>query len=153
MSHVDQISILNENAQSLQDALKWLNRSLSICEKYNIENLNPEGMDSFEGLTSRFARTCDILFNKLYRTIFYIEQGETGTWLDVLFFMEKENLIDNVQDARLLKELRNDIVHEYATTDLNLIFNEVLNLSPLLIKYVDESLLKVKELNEKLKDK
>ncbi|MDZ7742729.1 MAG: hypothetical protein U5Q03_13515 [Bacteroidota bacterium] len=70
-------------------------------------------MDAYEGLTSRFARVCDILFSKLFRTIFFLEQGEAGTWLDVLLFME-ENVIDNTKEARLLKELRNDIVHEYA---------------------------------------
>lgn len=95
MRQNDHIEILNDHARSLTDALKWLNRSLEICKKYNIEDLSPEGMDAFEGLTSRFARVCDLLFNKLFRTIFYLEQGEAGTWLDVLLFMEKETIINN----------------------------------------------------------
>ena len=56
MRQADQINILNENTISLQEAIKWLKRSLLICEKYNQDDLNPEGMVVFEGLTSRFAR-------------------------------------------------------------------------------------------------
>ncbi|MCF8397573.1 MAG: hypothetical protein K9G58_05355 [Bacteroidales bacterium] len=84
--------------------------------------------------------------------IFFLEQGEAGTWLDVLLFMEKENIIDNTKDARLLKELINDIVHEYAVNDLHIIFREVMDQSPLLLQYARQALLKVEELNQKLKD-
>lgn len=150
MMQNDHIEILNEHARSLRDALKWLNRSLEICKKYNIEDLSPEGMDAFEGLTSRFARVCDLLFNKVFRTIFYLEQGEAGTWLDVLLFMEKENIINSARESRVLKELRNDIVHEYAVPDLKLIFKEVMNQSPVLLEYVNATFLKVEEINQKL---
>lgn len=150
MSKTDPIDILNEHARALTDALKWLDRSLRICKKYNIDDLSPEAMDAFEGLTSRFARVCDLLFNKLFRTIFYIEQGESGTWLDVLLLMEKEKIIDSAQEARILKELRNDIIHEYAVPDLKMIFREVTDQSPVLLKYVNDALQKVEEINQKL---
>ncbi len=94
MSKTDYLSILNENAGSLKDAVKWLKRSLKLCKEYNIKDLTPEGMDAFESLTSRFARVCDILFSKLFRSIFYLEEGEAGSWLDVVLFMEKEHVIE-----------------------------------------------------------
>ena len=150
MSRKDQILILDENATSLEDAVKWLRRSLTICKDFDTRDLSPEGMDAFEGLTSRFARVCDILFNKLFRSIFYLEEGEAGSWLDVILYMEKENIIGRIEDVRLIKELRNDIVHEYANTDLKLIFEEVLKQSPLLINYVNDTLGKVSDLKEKL---
>lgn len=150
MSKTDPIDILNEHARALTDALKWLDRSLHICKKYNIDDPSPEAMDAFEGLTSRFARVCDLLFIKLFSTIFYIEQGESGTWLDVLLLMEKEKIIDSAQEARILKELRNDIIHKYAVPDLKMIFQEVTDQSPVLLKYVNDALQKVEELNQKL---
>ena len=152
MSQKDHIEILHEHTESLENALKWLKRSLDICKQYSLDHLSPEAMDAYEGLTSRFARVCDILFNKLFRTIFFLEQGEAGTWLDMLLFMEKENVIDNTKEARLLKELRNDIVHEYAVNDLHIIFREVMDQSPLLLHYASQAFLKVEELNQKLKD-
>ena len=151
MSQNDHIEILNDQVRSLKDALKWLNRSLEICKQYDLEDLSPEGMDAFEGLTSRFARVCDLLYNSLFRTIFYLEQGKAGTWLDVLLYMEMKTIIDNVHEARVLKELRNDIVHEYAVSDLKLIFKEVINMSPVLLKYVKATFIKAEEINQKLK--
>jgi len=151
MRNQDKLLILNENAKSLEDAVNWLKRSQTICTGFNIENLSPEGMDAFEGLTSRFARVCDILFNKLFRSIFYLEEGEAGSWLDVILYMEKENVITSAEDARVMKELRNDIVHEYADNDLTLIFKEVLKQSPLLINYVNNTLEKVIVLKDKIK--
>lgn len=55
MTHKDHIEILQEHTESLQNALKWLKRSLEICKQYSIDNLSPEGMDAYKGLTSRFA--------------------------------------------------------------------------------------------------
>ncbi len=82
--------ILQENLTHLKDALKWLDRSFVICDKFDIQQLNAEGMDAFESFTSRFARVSDILFNKVFRSIYYLEQGENASWLDVTLFMEKK---------------------------------------------------------------
>ena len=94
------LNILQINILALENSMNWLKRSLDICSKTtDTDDLSPEEMDAFEGLTSRFARTADILFNKLYRSIHYIKEGETSSWLDVLFHMEKSGLIESVDDA------------------------------------------------------
>ena len=74
MKKPSQLDILNENLNALNEALKWLERSYNICNKFDTNNLSSEGMDAFEGLTSRFARVSDILFNKVFRSITYIEK-------------------------------------------------------------------------------
>jgi len=107
-------------------------------------------MDAFEGLTSRFARANDILFNKVYRSIVYIENGENLPWIDVIFYFEKKQVIDKAEDARLLKELRNDIVHEYAITDLTELFEEVLRYTPVLLQYAEKARKEAEKVNEKL---
>jgi len=55
----DQLEILQGNALALESAIPWLLRSYNICRNYDPENLDEEGMDAFETLTSRFARVTD----------------------------------------------------------------------------------------------
>jgi hypothetical protein len=132
--------ILQENLTHLKDALKWLDRSFVICDKFDIQQLNAEGMDAFESFTLRFARVSDILFNKVFRSIYYLEQGENASWLDVTLFMEKKAIIDNFNQARIIKETRNDIVHEYTVSDLNQLFDAVNEQTPQLMKYVQNAI-------------
>ena len=71
--------ILKENITNLNEALKWLDRSDAICADLDTFKLDAEGMDAFESFTSRFARVSDILFNKVFRSIYYLEQGENAS--------------------------------------------------------------------------
>ncbi len=152
MTGKDKIEILKENIEQLQSSLIWLNRSYIIC-KDSFDSINPsaESMDAMESLTSRFSRTVDILSNKVIRSIVYIEHGEVLTWIDSLIFLEKIGLIKSIDQLRLLKELRNDIVHEYGIDELIELFKEVINqtgslleLSSQIINYSEKLIAKVR---------
>jgi hypothetical protein len=142
--------ILKENIVNLNDALKWLDRSYAICDELDIQQLDAEGMDAFESFTSRFARVSDILFNKVFRSIYYLEQGENASWLDVTLFMEKKAIIDNLNQARIIKETRNDIVHEYTVSDLNELFDSVNGQTPQLMEYAQNAIHYSEKLLEQL---
>lgn len=144
--------ILKETLANLNDALKWLNRSYSICSDLDTLKLDAEGMDAFESFTSRIARVSDILFNKVFRSIYYIEQGENATWLDVTVFMEKKAIIDDLSHARIIKETRNDIVHEYAVSDLNDLFDLVKEQTPQLLRYAENAIQYSKKLIERIQE-
>jgi uncharacterized protein YutE (UPF0331/DUF86 family) len=151
MIRKDQIAILDENINALQDSVKWLQRSFHICvDTFKTEALTDEAMDAFEGLTSRFSRVVDILFSKVFRSISYLEKGETLSWIDSLLLMEKIGIIDSTEDARLIKELRNDIVHEYLASDLTQLYMEVLVQCPVLLKYTDQAISRANEIKQKL---
>jgi len=147
----DQLSLLKENINALKESLKWLNRSHEICKDYKkLYDLPEEGMDAFESFTSRFARTTDLLFNKVFRGIAYLEEGEQMTWLDTILFMEKTGIIDSSEEARLIKELRNDIVHEYVLKDIIPLFDEVTKKTPVLLQYSGNAIEYEKELERKI---
>ena len=145
----NQIEILQENINGLKEAQKWLQRSYDICRNHPFPPRKDEEMDDFESLTSRYARAGDILFNKVFRSIYYIENAETASLLDVTLFMERVGVVDDALEARKIKELRNDIVHDYSFDDLNVLFGEVLTLTPVLI----DSIKKAIDYSEKLKKK
>ena len=151
MKNDTQLKILFENKESFEESVRWLKRSYTICKnQFDLKDLPDEGFDAFESLTSRFARTTDILFNKVFRSIIYLEEGTAYTWLDTLIYMEKQGIISSTDDARLVKELRNDIVHEYVITDLKQLFAEVLNYCPLVFNFVDNTLKYVDNLINKI---
>ena len=109
-------------------------------------------MDAYESLTSRFARTADLLFNKVFRSLHYVLEGENRTWLDVLLYMEKTGVLKSREEARLLKELRNDIVHEYALNDVLELFKEVYQQTPLLLTMVASALTEAERVLAKASD-
>ncbi len=152
MKKANQFNLLKENLNALKESLRWLNRSYGICKSYkNLHELPDEGMDAFESFTSRFARTTGLLFNKVFRSIAYLEEGEQMSWLDTILFMEKTGIIDSAEEARLIKELRNDIVHEYMLNDIISLFGEVTKKSPVLLRYCDNAIEYGKELERKIR--
>lgn len=66
--------------------------------------------DATETLTSRFARTADLIVNKVFRAL--------------------EELIPSIDDIREVKELRNTIAHDYTESELEAVFKSVLTLTP-----------------------
>ncbi|HYX06697.1 MAG TPA: hypothetical protein VE912_08175 [Bacteroidales bacterium] len=152
MTKADQLNILAENTNALSQAIKWLERSFSQCRHLDTSALSDDETDRFETLTSRFARVTDLLFSKVFRSIAYLEKGEALSWLDMLIFMEKQEVIDDADKARLIKELRNDITHEYIMTNLPDLFKEVVAQSPLLLRYCSNALAKTEKLKKKLKN-
>lgn len=75
--------------------------------------LSVEQRESCEALTSRFARLCDLLVQRLFRTLDQVELVDEGTILDRLDRAEKRQIIVSAQQWRELRELRNEIAHDY----------------------------------------
>ncbi len=126
--------ILIENLTSLDKSLAWLKRSyersLSIDLK---QSMSEEEFDTLENLTSRYSRAVDLIISKIFRSIDAVELEESGTVLDVVNRAEKRGLIDSSIRLRELKDLRNEIVHEYETDDLVDTFEAVRNNVPEII--------------------
>ncbi|RLC04107.1 MAG: hypothetical protein DRI57_28580 [Deltaproteobacteria bacterium] len=114
-----------------EDAMSWLNRSYRICEKIGIrDEYSDEEFDAFETLTSRYARVSDILIHKVFRAMDTVEMEYGGTIIDVVNRAHKRNLFESVDEIREIKDIRNEIAHEYIQNDLCGIFNDVLRLTP-----------------------
>ena len=127
--------------EQLQGALKWLQRSYNQCQKIELEkNFNDDDFDKLENLTSRFARVTDLLINKMYRAIDAAELKQPGSLIDTINSAEKKNLIESVEQARTLKDIRNEIAHEYILEDLCSLFNEVLHETEQLIKLSNKAI-------------
>ncbi len=137
MSQKELIELFFETMEQMEDALFWLNRSYGICEKIGVkDHYQPEEFDAFETLTARFSRFSDMLIQKVFRTIERIEFEKEGSLLDVLNRAHKRGLIDSIDDIRAIRELRNDIAHEYSPVSLKELFGAALEKTEKLVAIV-----------------
>jgi uncharacterized protein with HEPN domain len=128
---------LDEHLATLDKTSSALVYSYDKCndigekDEYDLEE-----QESFEALTSRFARTSDILTQKVIKTLFMLLQENIKTIIDAANFLEKLELIDNADDLLNIREIRNQIAHEYVESDIKDLFLDVLQNVPELRKII-----------------
>ena len=135
------IDNLLENRVLLEKQLFWLNHSFSEVE---IIGLKPEyevsEFDSYENLCSRFSRMIDFLVRKIFRSIDAVEFESQGTLIDTVNHAHKRGLFEDIDTIRQIKDLRNEIAHEYIDDALQDLFEDIVRLTPLLIKITERTL-------------
>jgi len=111
-----------------------LQYSLNECQEIGIKSsYTVEEFGKFETLCSRYSRSIDFLIRKLFRSIDAYEFENQGTLIDIVNNAHKRGLFESVDELRLMKDVRNSIVHEYIEDDLREIFEEVIRYSKKLI--------------------
>lgn len=88
----------------------------------NLDGVDEHQLESIEAFSSRFARTVDLVVNKVLRTLDRVELLPQGTLLDVVNRAEKRGFITRAGDLREMKDVRNIIAHDYAGTKMAEIF-------------------------------
>jgi len=132
------IEVLKENLQVVNLSLKRLLYSFEICSKTGVsENYSDEDFMAFEAMTARYARTTDMLINKVLRSLDAVEFIESGSIIDAANNTEKRGIADS-KDLRKLKDLRNSIAHEYVTENIVRFFAQVLKFTPLLKRIIED---------------
>lgn len=97
-------------------------------------SLTDDERETLEALTARYGRALDFLTQKLLRTIDRIELTDDGSVLDrVNRFKKRRVLRDDINYAQL-KDLLNQIVHEYIIDETDRVVVEVLNFAPLIVE-------------------
>ena len=132
------IDNLLANRILLEKQLFWLNHSFE--EAQNI-GLKPEyevsEFDSYENLCSRFSRMIDFLVRKIFRSIDEVEFENQGTLIDTVNHAHKRGLFETIDSVRQIKDLRNEIAHEYIDDALQDLFEEIVRLTPVLIEMAE----------------
>ncbi|MDR2535094.1 MAG: hypothetical protein LBD29_03570 [Treponema sp.] len=132
------IGILKEKLLLLNLSADWVKRSYEQCQQIGIKEKFSKGeFDKFENLTSRYARTTDMLVNQTLRSLDNVEMVESGTIIDVMNRAEKRGIVTSAETLHTLKDLRNEIVHEYQIEQIERFFESVVTLTPVLLKTID----------------
>lgn len=127
---------LKEDFSRLDSAVLILQHSLLQCQKIGVKaDYSLEELDRFECLTSRFARTSDIYTQKVMKGVILILREEANTFIDRSNLFEKLE-ISSAEDLKLIRDLRNEISHEYKIDDITEIFEAVIEYSEKLIEVI-----------------
>ena len=110
--------------RSLETLIYYFNKCSKIGKK---DHYDLEEQESSEALTSRFARTSDILTQKILKAFYMLMQEDIRSHIDGANFLEKLEIIEKSEDLLNIRELRNQIAHEYVDTELPSLFSDVLH--------------------------
>lgn len=125
----------------LEKQLFWIEISFNECSKIGTkEEYTIEEFGKFETLCSRYSRGIDFLIRKIFRTLDEYEFENQGTLVDVVNNAHKRGLFDDIEKLRLMKDVRNTVVHEYIEDELADIFDEVLEYTEDLINIINTTL-------------
>jgi hypothetical protein len=125
---------LEQDLVLLRKQLFWLEHSFRECSGIGIkEEYTVDEFGRFETLCARYSRSIDFLIRKYFRTLDAYEFENQGTLIDVVNHAHKRGLFEDVEELRIMKDLRNTIVHEYIEEDLVEVFEEVLEYGEKLI--------------------
>ena len=142
---------LDLNLELLKRAQELMRYSQNKCQAIIKKTQHSDAeLESCEALTARFARTVDILTQKILTTIFLILQETPTTFIDKCNLAEKLNIINNAKDLMKIRELRNEIAHEYRRTNLIELFSEILEHSSNLDAIIANTSKYAEELHNKL---
>ncbi|MEI6875245.1 MAG: hypothetical protein WCL50_08975, partial [Spirochaetota bacterium] len=87
------LEVLALNLSNLKSSLRWLKRSFERCSQVGPKPLHSdEEFDDFENLTSRYARTIDLIVGKVLRSIDAVEfLDRTSTPISRNSFRQHDN--------------------------------------------------------------
>lgn len=88
----------------------------------DFQSVDEDLLESVEAFCSRFARTVDLLVNKVLRGLDRAELQAPGTLIDVVNRAEKRGLVEHAEILREMKDLRNIIALDYAGARLAEVF-------------------------------
>ena len=139
----ENLKLLLADLEKAGDVLLY---SVKKCQKIPMsEGLSYEKLESYEALTSRFARLSDIIIQKVLRTFDSLDLDDEGTIRDRINRAEKKGIIKSADDFIDIRILRNEIAHEYKTETIYSIFAKVLELSVALLESIDTILFYAKK--------
>jgi hypothetical protein len=140
MNSEKNIRLLRAEFQLLEKSLFHLLGSLRKCEKVGFkEEYSFDELESFDSLTGRFARSADIYMQKVLRTIFVILREEAVLFTDRMYKAEKAGIIKNADKLLEIKDVRNDIVHQYIPEASYEMIKDILTLSVSLLENIEST--------------
>jgi uncharacterized protein YutE (UPF0331/DUF86 family) len=132
------ITLFCEDLKRLIKNKEWLEKSYYKALNIDLNNLKEEDYEKLETLCNRFGRTIDMLINKILRGLDLIELEDISRKLDIVIRAEKRGFIEDYKILIALKDLRNELVHEYIEENLVKKYKEVIDSIPKLLEIIDK---------------
>lgn len=141
--HTDELKIqlLKEGLALLERAKDTLILSVTKCEGIVFKKeYSFEEMESFDSLTSKFGRTSDLYTQKVLRTIWVLLHEPFVPFIDLLNKAEKMRIIQSADQLLAIRDLRNQITHEYIPEAIADLVPEVIDFSTSLLENIEHTI-------------
>jgi hypothetical protein len=130
-------SVLKANREVLDQALPSFRRSLEKCRSLYLNGPRTfEVEESLDALTSKFARVSDIFTQKVLKSLILLTREDAPTFVDRMNLCEKLGVITSAADLIEIRDLRNQIAHEYLTENLTEVYEDCMALSEKLLSEI-----------------
>ncbi len=132
------INVLHSEWDLLQAAVKTMKLSVDKCQIIvSKESYTFEELESFDSLTSKFNRTSDLFTQKVLRTVWMLLHEPFAPFIDMMNNCEKMEILHSADQMIEIRDLRNQIAHEYLPDAIRELVPEVIDLSTNLIENIE----------------
>lgn len=134
------LELLQQNWRFLSQSVETLELSVDKCS--NIKrgsNFSFEEQESIDSLTSKFSRTSDIFTQKLLRGVWALLHESYEPFIDFMNKAEKLNIIHSSDEMLNIRDLRNQIAHEYLPEAIGELMIEVIESYPSLKRNISKT--------------
>lgn len=108
------IELLKSEFKLLTASLETLKLSVTKCQQIGKKDFYTfEEQESLDSLTSKFSRTSDLFTQKVLRTSWMLLHEAFLPFIDFLNVAEKIGLIEDAENILIIRDIRNQIAHEY----------------------------------------
>ena len=107
-------------------------RSFGVKDDYTFEEL-----EAFDSLTSKFSRSSDIYTQKVLRTIWALLHEPFVPFIDMMNKAEKMQVLRTADQIVIIRDLRNQIAHEYIPEAFQELAGDVIKYSKVLEENID----------------
>lgn len=107
---------LHKHTQALQEykeLIEKLGKRKNIYDPWTFNTLAPQERALFDAYLKRFASIQDFLGAKIFPLLLEIAGIGTSKMSEVLIMIEKEGIIDSLEKWIELREVRNELEHDY----------------------------------------
>ena len=125
--------VLQRSLKSLQQSRDKTHQLLQQSE-FSFEEL-----ESIDSLTSKFSRTSDIYLQKVLRSIWMLLREDTVPLIDLLNRAEKLMIIVSAEELLQMRDIRNQIAHEYLPEVVPELALEAVVMTTLLQKNIEQT--------------
>ncbi len=132
--------ILQSEWDLLKAAVDTLKLSVRKCQSIgNKAHYTFEELESFDSLTSKFNRASDIYSQKVLRSAWMLLHEPFVPFIDMMNKGEKMSILKSADQMIEIRDLRNQVAHEYIPEAIRDLVPEVIELATQLIENINFS--------------
>ena len=130
--------LLQAEWQLLHASVETLLMSVEKCRKIGVKDeYSFEEQESFDSLTSKFSRASDLFTQKVIRTSWLLLHESFVPFIDMMNICVKMNMLHSTDEMIGIRDMRNQIAHEYIPDALIELVPEITEMTQQLVENIN----------------